>query len=129
MALCLVARTELLRGLGPFDESAFLYAEDLDLGLRAADAGVDTWFWPDARVLHTGAHSSSRAFGGEPFELLARRRREVVSRRRGRARAALDDLQQAVTFADRIALKTLLRRPAERERRQLAALRSARRDT
>ena len=123
---CIAARTELLRRLGPFDESAFLYAEDLELGLRAADEGVETWFWPESRVLHTGAHASSRAFGGEPFELLARRRREVVEQRRGKLRARLDDAQQMVTFADRIALKTLLRRPAERERRQLAALRRAR---
>lgn len=123
---CVGARTELLRRLGPFDERAFLYAEDLELGLRAADGGVETWFWPAARVLHSGAHSSSRAFGGEPFELLARRRREVIAQRRGRRRARLDDLQQAVTFADRIALKALARRPAERERRQLEALRRAR---
>jgi N-acetylglucosaminyl-diphospho-decaprenol L-rhamnosyltransferase len=123
---CLAARTDTLRRLGPFDEEAFLYAEDLDLGLRATDAGVETWFWPAARVLHTGAHSSSRAFGGEAFELLARRRREVVAERRGPRRARLDDLQQALTFYDRIALKTLLRRPAERERLQLAALRRAR---
>ena len=124
---CLAARTETLLRLGPFDESVFLYAEDLELGLRAADAGVETWFWPSARVLHKGAHSSSRAFGGEPFELLARRRRAVVGERRGRLRARLDDLQQLVTFGDRIALKTLLRRPAERERRQLEALRRSRR--
>ena len=124
---CVAGRTETLRRLGPFDEEIFLYAEDLDLGLRAADAGVETWFWPAARVLHHGAHSTSRAFGGEPFELLARRRREVVAARRGTRRARLDDLQQLVTFADRLALKTLLRRPAERERAQLAALRRARR--
>ena len=76
--------------LGPFDERAFMYAEDLDLGLRAADAGIETWFWPAARVNHAGAHASVRAFGGEPFDLLARRRREVVSERRGgrAARAA-----------------------------------------
>src|SRR4051812_19779407 len=29
---CLVARTDTLRRLGPFDEDAFLYAEDLGLG-------------------------------------------------------------------------------------------------
>ena len=54
-------RTETLRRLGPFDERIFLYAEDLDLGLRAADVGVETWFWPSARVLHARAHASVRA--------------------------------------------------------------------
>ncbi len=35
---CIAARTETLRSLGPFDTDIFLYGEDLDLGLRAADA-------------------------------------------------------------------------------------------
>ena len=124
---CVAGRTETLLRLGPFDESIFLYGEDLELGLRARDEGVETWFWPDARIVHHGAHSTERSFGGEAFELLARQRREVVARRRGARRARLDDVQQAVTFADRIALKRLMRRRADRERAQLAALRRARR--
>ena len=60
-----------------------MYAEDLELGLRAHDEGVDTIFWPAARVVHSGGHSARRAFYGEPFELLAGRRREVVRERRG----------------------------------------------
>ena len=125
---CVIARTEVLRRLGPFDERAFLYAEDLDLGLRAADAGIETWYWPAARVVHQGGHSTRRAFGGEPFELLARRRREVVSERRGPRRATADDLLQALTFADRLMLKRLTGRDAARERRQLEALRRVRRE-
>jgi GT2 family glycosyltransferase/glycosyltransferase involved in cell wall biosynthesis len=119
---CLVARTDTLRRLGPFDERIFLYGEDLELGLRAADVGVETWFRPDARVLHHRASSSGRAFGGEPFELLARQRRAVVRERRGATRARLDGLLQAATFADRIALKWLARRDTARERRQLRAV-------
>jgi GT2 family glycosyltransferase/glycosyltransferase involved in cell wall biosynthesis len=116
------ARTDLLRRLGPFDESIFLYGEDLELGLRAAQDGVETWFWPQARVLHHRAQSSSRAFGGEPFERLAQARHDVVGRRLGRRRRTVDDAAQAVTFASRWTLKRALGRPAERERRQLAAL-------
>ncbi len=126
---CLVARTETFRGLGPFDESIFMYAEDTDLGLRARDAGVETWFWPTARVVHHRAHASARVFGGEPFELLAERRRDVVLRRRGRLRALIDGLLQLATFANRYALKWILGRPAERERRQIAALLRAYRRT
>jgi N-acetylglucosaminyl-diphospho-decaprenol L-rhamnosyltransferase len=118
---CIVARTATLRRLGPFDQRTFMYAEDLDLGLRAADAGIATWFWPAARVVHQGAHSSLRAFGGEPFDLLARRRRAVVLERRGRNRVRVDDLLQLLTFADRLVLKRLAGKDAERERRQLAA--------
>ncbi len=127
VASCLVARTETLRRLGPFDERVFMYAEDLDLGLRAADAGIETWFWPAARIRHTGAHASRTAFGGEPLDLLARRRREVVRERRGPGRARRDDLLQLLTFADRLALKRLARRDSARERRQLGALLRARR--
>jgi GT2 family glycosyltransferase len=125
-AACLVARTETLNALGPFDESIFLYAEDLDLGLRAADAGVETWFHPEARVVHTRAHSTTRAFGGEAFELLAGRRRAVVTERLGRRRAIVDDVIQLVTFAERRFLKRLAHRPADREAAQMRALLAAR---
>lgn len=123
----LVARTDTLRRLGPFDERIFMYGEDLELGLRAAGEGVQTWFWPGARVLHHRAHSSSQAFGGEPFERHARGRHDAVARCRGPRAAALDDAAQALTFASRMALKTALGRPAARERRQLQALISLRR--
>jgi N-acetylglucosaminyl-diphospho-decaprenol L-rhamnosyltransferase len=127
VACALVARTDTLRRLGPFDERIFLFGEDLDLGLRAAAWGIETWFWPAGRVLHHGAHSTAVAFGGEPFERLAAARRAVVARRLGRWHARLDDAAQALTFASRMALKSALGRPAGRERRQLRALRAARR--
>ncbi len=123
---CLVAPTPTLRRLGPFDERIFLFGEDMDLGLRAADAGVDTFFRPDARVVHEDAHSTEPTFGGEPFELLARQRRAVIGERRGDEAAERDDQISTLTLFSRIALKTLLRRPATRERRQLAALRRVR---
>jgi N-acetylglucosaminyl-diphospho-decaprenol L-rhamnosyltransferase len=123
----LAARTETLRRLGPFDSGAFLYAEDLDLGLRAAHAGVETWFWPYARVLHKRAHSTTEAFGGEPFDLLAQRRRTVIEERTGTGARDRDDLLQAATFANRIALKTLLGKSSIREKSQLRALLRARR--
>jgi GT2 family glycosyltransferase/glycosyltransferase involved in cell wall biosynthesis len=124
----LVARVDTLRALGPFDERLFMYGEDLDLSLRARREGVETWFWPTARVIHHRAHSSEQAFGGEPFELLASARREVVERRLGPRRAAIDDRAQVLTFATRIAVKRVVGRPTARERRQLQALLSARRD-
>jgi GT2 family glycosyltransferase len=121
------ARTDTLRRLGPFDERAFMYAEDLDLCLRAADEKVETWFWPYARVLHHEAHASAAKFGGEPLELLAERRGSVLEERRGTGARTRDDLIQAATFANRIALKTLLGKSAIRERSQLRALLKARR--
>lgn len=122
----LVGRTETLRQLGPFDERIFLYGEDLELGLRAADAGIETWFWPAARVLHHGGHATLEAFGEEPLRLLARARREAIARRRGTRDVLFDDLTQAVTFSSRIAGKTAVRRSNVRERRQFRALLAAR---
>ncbi len=122
----LVARTGTLRALGPFDESIFLYGEDLDLCLRARERGVSTWFWPAARVLHHGGHATLPAFGGEPFERLARARHEVVGRRCGARTALIDDLAQALTFASRLAYKRALGGDGERERAQLLAARGLR---
>jgi N-acetylglucosaminyl-diphospho-decaprenol L-rhamnosyltransferase len=120
----LVARTQTLRRLGPFDESVFLYGEDLELGLHARQHGVETWLWPAARVIHRRAHSTGRAFGGEAFERLAQGRHDAVRRRLGAGRAAADDAAQLLTFASRLALKRALGRAGVRERRQLAAVRS-----
>jgi N-acetylglucosaminyl-diphospho-decaprenol L-rhamnosyltransferase len=123
---CLVAPTGTLRQLGPFDERIFLFAEDMDLGMRATEAGVETVFRPDARVVHQDAHSTDVAFDGEPFELLARQRRAVLGEQRGEQAARRDDLIWQVTLIDRIVLKTLTLRSSARERRQLAALRRVR---
>lgn len=117
-----LARTQLLRELGPFDASIFLYAEDLDLGLRAREVGVETWFWPTARVLHHGGHSTLPTYGGEPLESLAAARRTVIARRLGRLAALGDDAVQGVTFASRMTIKRMLGVDAERERAQLRAL-------
>jgi N-acetylglucosaminyl-diphospho-decaprenol L-rhamnosyltransferase len=124
----LLARADTLRRLGPFDESIFMYGEDLELGLRAVASGVETWFWPQARVLHAGAHSASVAFRGEPFARLARARHEVVARHLGPRRAQRDDRAQALTFASRAALKAAIGRPRQREHAQLAAVRALSRD-
>jgi GT2 family glycosyltransferase len=124
----LVARSDVLRVLGPFDEGTFLFGEDLDLCLHAGESGVETWFWPTGRVVHHGGRSTVTEFGGEPFELLARSRRAAIARRLGARGRARDDTIQTLTFVTRILAKGALGRGAERERRQLRALSAARRD-
>jgi N-acetylglucosaminyl-diphospho-decaprenol L-rhamnosyltransferase len=127
IAACIVARTDLLRRLGPFDESIFLFYEDLDLCLRAADAGVPTLLRPAVALRHIGGASVVPALAGADLELRAKRRREVMGRR-GRIPLLLDDAAQALTFGSRGAVRTLLRRDAEYDRAQVRALRAARRD-
>ena len=70
---------------------------------RRAEAGVETWFWPAARVLHHGAHAiasrrsaASRSSGWRAPATTSCRGGS------GGARPRLDDAAQAVTFASRI---------------------------
>ena len=127
IAACLAARTETLRRLGPFDPAVHLFAEDMELGLRARAAGIPTVLHPQLRLRHAGGHAVLR--GGEPYAALARRRREALERTLGPRARARDDLAQALTFATRIAARTAVRRDASRERAQLGALLAARRET
>ncbi len=125
IAACLAGATATLRRLGPFDPAVHLFAEDMELGLRARAAGIPTVFHPRLCVRHAGGHTTLRA--GEPLDLLARRRREAIAGTLGARALALDDLAQALTFATRAAGHALLGGDAQRPRAQLAALRRARR--
>ena len=65
---CLVARTETLRRLGPFRRAtSSSTARTWTSACAPATPGVETWFWPAARVLHRHGHATRR--DGERFEL------------------------------------------------------------
>ena len=123
IAACLAAPTAVLRRLGPFDPDAFLFYEDMDLCLRARGAGVPTILRPEVVVRHLGGRSTAREFGGEAFDLQARRRREVVGARLGRRALKADDGAQALTFG----LRAAVGRERSRNLAALHALRAARR--
>jgi hypothetical protein len=74
-------------------------------------------------VRHLGGRSTARAFGGEAFELQARRRREVVGARLGARALRYDDGAQALTFS----LRAAVGRERGRNMAALRALRAARR--
>ena len=126
IAACVAASTETLRRLGPFDPGQFMFYEDMDLCLRARAAGIPTVFEPAVRIRHLGGHSTRPVYDGDPHDLLAQRRREVVGANRGSAALALDDLAQALTFGTRAAGRLVLGRRADRERAQLSAVLRAR---
>jgi N-acetylglucosaminyl-diphospho-decaprenol L-rhamnosyltransferase len=126
IAACVAASTETLRRLGPFDPGQFMFYEDMDLCLRARAAGIPTVFEPAVRIRHVGGHSTRPVYDGDPHDLLAQRRRQVVGANRGSAALALDDLAQALTFGTRAAGRLLLGRRADRERAQLSAVLRAR---
>lgn len=126
IAACVAARTGLLRRLGPFDPDAFLFYEDMELGLKARAEGAPTILRPEIRLRHLGGTSTERALGSQALDLHARRRREVVATR-GRVALALDDASEAATFGLRAAARRLAGRGGELERARLQALRRARR--
>ncbi len=95
---CIVAQTNLLRELGPFSADDFLYAEDMDLCLRARARGVSTVYDPTIRVVHSGQHSSISIDAAARMDLQARRRRDVIQRQLGATALARDDRSQGLTF-------------------------------
>lgn len=56
----MVVRAEVFRDIGGFDERYFLYYEDIDLCLRAQEAGWRVAMAPNARVHHEGSRSTRR---------------------------------------------------------------------
>jgi N-acetylglucosaminyl-diphospho-decaprenol L-rhamnosyltransferase len=126
VAACLVARTDVLRRLGPFDPDAFLFYEDMELCLRGRRAGIPTLLRPSVALRHRGGTSVGPALGDGDLALRARRRREVMAKE-GRMPLLLDDLAEGTTFATRAAARRLTGRGGEVEAARLRALREARR--
>jgi N-acetylglucosaminyl-diphospho-decaprenol L-rhamnosyltransferase len=58
----LLLRRSMLEELGGFDEGFRLYGEDIDLCYRAAKAGWERWYVPEASVVHRGAAVTDRRF-------------------------------------------------------------------
>ncbi len=71
-----IARTEVLKSLGGFDTSIYLYSEDVDLSLKLRKAGWQLWVQPDAKVYHRISVTS----GGElsPFKAFHRARSNMI---------------------------------------------------
>jgi N-acetylglucosaminyl-diphospho-decaprenol L-rhamnosyltransferase len=49
--------TRVLADLGPWDESFFLFSEETEYCLRAADHGYQIWFNPEAVAVHIGGEA------------------------------------------------------------------------
>jgi GT2 family glycosyltransferase len=56
----LFLRRRMLDELGGFDEGFRLYGEDIDLAYRAAKAGWQRWYVPEAKVVHVHAAVTDR---------------------------------------------------------------------
>jgi GT2 family glycosyltransferase len=62
LAAFLLLRREMLEELGGFDPGFRLYGEDIDLCYRAAKAGWERWYVPQAVVSHGHAAVTDRRF-------------------------------------------------------------------
>jgi GT2 family glycosyltransferase len=60
---CMVMRSEVFRKVGGFSPQYFMYAEDMDLCLKVARAGLNIYHEPKAWVVHHGGGSSSTQVG------------------------------------------------------------------
>ena len=57
---CVLVRRSALEAVNGFDESFFLYGEDIDLARRLRNAGYDVRFEPQASAVHAGGGSAPR---------------------------------------------------------------------
>lgn len=63
IAAAWLIRRSALEKIGGFDESFFMYAEDLEWCYRAHRRGYEIWFEPSAVVTHIGNVSGEQKFG------------------------------------------------------------------
>lgn len=95
----MMLRGEMLREIGAFDETFFLYFEETDLCLRAKRAGWETWYIPESRVVHIGSVST----GMKEWDRMPRywfdSRRHYFVKNHGRVYAALALVARAAGVA------------------------------
>jgi GT2 family glycosyltransferase len=53
-------RGSVFRTVGGFDESFFMYGEDLDLCARVRESGYKVWYLPTAQIVHFKGRSSAK---------------------------------------------------------------------
>jgi GT2 family glycosyltransferase len=115
-------RREAVRESGPFDESLFMYAEDLEWCWRANRAGWELWYEPAATIVHLGNRSGSQVYGDTRTAAWLQSTYRVTRRTHGRAwTAAYFALNAAGAGARYAAARVRDRaRPSERTRAAVA---------
>ena len=57
----MLMRRSLLEKMGLFDTRFYLYYDDVDISLRAQNAGYKIWYVPEAKMWHKVSHSTGNA--------------------------------------------------------------------
>ncbi len=97
-------RRSAFDAVGGFDERQWMYAEDIDIAWRLAEAGMGIGYEPAARVRHAGSAAAVQAFGDERSARHIRAVYAWMARRRGLARARAFALVNTIGSAFRWAL-------------------------
>jgi N-acetylglucosaminyl-diphospho-decaprenol L-rhamnosyltransferase len=66
---CMLARRAAVEHVGLMDEQYFMYSEEVDWCLRMHRAGWETWYVPDARIVHFGGQSTRQQHHAMLFAL------------------------------------------------------------
>ena len=74
------------KAIGDWDESFFLYSEETDYMLRARDAGLLTWYVPEAIAEHRGGESATSA---QLWSLVVTNKVRLYRRRHGLLNSSL----------------------------------------
>jgi GT2 family glycosyltransferase len=83
MGACILARRAALEAVGGFEESYFMYSEEVDLCHKLRAAGWDLYWVPQAQVVHYGGQST-RLAATEMFLQLYRAKIAYFRRHSGR---------------------------------------------
>jgi N-acetylglucosaminyl-diphospho-decaprenol L-rhamnosyltransferase len=118
LGAALAIRREAFDAVGGFDETYFLYQEEVDLCFRLLAAGWETHYAPVATVLHVGGASTSQR-AAETYGHFVRSTRRFARLRLSRSRAAGVRVVLAAVLAARLARDAAqLGWAHDRERRQ-----------
>jgi len=102
LGAALAIRREAFDAVGGFDETYFLYQEEVDLCFRLLAAGWETHYAPVATVLHVGGASTSQR-AAETYGHFVRSTRRFARLRLSRSRAAGVRVVLAAVLAARLA--------------------------
>jgi len=67
---CLFTSMEVINQLNGFDERFNMYGEDVDICLRAKKEGINSYYWPDAKLFH---HVSASLGGAYSIKKLSKK--------------------------------------------------------
>lgn len=108
----MLIRSSVLRRVGLFDETFFLYFEETDLCRRVQSAGWTTWYVPESKVTHIGSASTGMKIKNRPVpRFWFESRRHYYLKTHGRAYLFAADLLFALGFASWRARRRLQGKP------------------